>query len=76
MEKFKLKPCPFCGKKPSVVCTLILGSGAYVQIQCKSFFRRKHLSVTYCDSTEERAFSIAAVAWNRSVDYGKIVLQK
>lgn len=71
MEKIKLKPCPVCGKTPKVKCTLIPGIRTYVKIQCKPFFRRKHLSVTCGTDTEERAYSIAAEVWNRRTDNGE-----
>lgn len=70
MSGIKLKPCPVCGRIPKVRRGAIGCCGAWVEVRCKPLFRREHLAVQHGAATMERAFDMAADAWNRRVDNG------
>lgn len=65
MDEIKLKPCPVCGRMPKVRYSALGISGVCVEVRCKPLFRREHLAVWHGAATMERAFDMAAEAWNR-----------
>lgn len=70
MDETKLKPCPVCGRMPKVRYRAFGCCGDWVEVRCKPLFRREHLAVWHCVATEERAFDMAAEAWNRRASNG------
>ena len=65
MYDIYLKPCPVCGKKPSVKLYEYSGFGAWCTIQCKPFLRKPHLKIEEGKASRDRALQYAAESWNR-----------
>ena len=63
----ELKPCPFCGRKPSKVREIKVPmiSGFFYTVECKAPQSKCGIKPTtsYCNSREE-----AIEAWNRRAD--------
>lgn len=66
----ELKPCPFCGRKPSRVRQHYVPGTAniYYSVECKAPMTKCFIKpkTTYC-KTEKQAIE----AWNRRADDGK-----
>jgi hypothetical protein len=61
-----LNPCPVCGKYPKVYfdpTSLFIGLGTIVEIKCKPFLKKEHLSVWSGKATFERALKEAVDFW-------------
>ena len=69
MDEIKLKPCPVCGRMPKVRYRAFGCAGGCVEVRCKPLFRREHLAVLHGAAIVERAFDMAADAWNRRAEH-------
>lgn len=69
--KIKIKPCPVCGKMPTIYRDTgyeISGFGAWCTIQCKPLLRKPHAKVEQGKASWERALMYAIKEWNTRVE--------